>query len=228
MSPFFIRRCFIRSFALTPSLSASSLTVTPSRQRDLAGRPLELEHLAGNRRGLLARVAALDDGALRLSFLVRLRHHDVRAEVVVDDLRSGERTFREQLAVDFGRTLALAAFAGGFFFGELLAAVRTPLLAAAHRAARQRAGRWRRSADRTVRDGRRRDGSCRGRRGRSAHRTAGTRRPDPTDACPCGGRAPAGPAGRVPPSADAACPGTSGTRGLSADVVGRATGGWPA
>src|SRR5260370_1084319 len=119
-------------------------------QRDLAGGTLELEHLRRDRRGLLAGVAARRRSLLLRLVLALLGHDDVRTEIVGDDLRSGERPFREQLVVDFDRALALAALSGGLLlFGTLVAAVGGLLPADDRRAGHRR--RRRHGAHRTSR-----------------------------------------------------------------------------
>ena len=113
-------------------------------ERDLVRGPVEVENLARHRGGLFADVAAVRRNP-RLPILVCLQHGDVGPEVIVNDLRSGERALCEQLVVDFGRALALAAFARGLLLGRrVFTSIRTPRFAASHRAARQRPGKGRR------------------------------------------------------------------------------------
>src|SRR5205814_8836494 len=56
------------------------------------------------------------------SFFLDLGHDDVRPEVLVDDLSSGERTFREELVVDFDSARFLHTFAGRLFLLHLFRA----------------------------------------------------------------------------------------------------------
>src|SRR5207247_2314799 len=85
------------------------------RERNLAARLLELENFRRYRCRLLARIATRG-WRLRLLFLFsRLRQHDVRPDVLGNDLSSREWTFREELRVDFQFARFLHSLAGGFF-----------------------------------------------------------------------------------------------------------------
>src|SRR6202166_3152658 len=122
-------------------------------QRHLAGWTDELEQAPGDGRGLLAGVAARRLRACLGLVLTRLGHDDVGSQIVIDNLRTAERSLREQLVVDFLWTLRLAAFPRSLLLDtELVSAtIAAGLLAAnTHRRA------WR------------------GRRGRRAHRTSRT------------------------------------------------------
>src|SRR5436190_1921694 len=142
-------------------------------QRDLAGRPFELEHF-GSRSGLVARVAARRD-FLRL--FVEVRHHDVRTDVIGDDLRSGERTLRQELLIELRGARRFSALAGLLFLLPFLTGRLFFLAADDVRAGHQRR---RRSAHRTSRSAgtktRTTAGTAHARTRRTrSHRTAGTR-----------------------------------------------------